>query len=161
MKSEILQGQVDRCIDVFLEAAHWGRRTDKKLWSDEDLKRENLLKYYKPSEFYLIMLNNKDAGAMVIQWEDPVFWPDFPKGEAGYLHKLCIRRAFSSIGLSDHMIQIAISECKKRNIGKLRLDTGWKNTKLRELYERNGFKLYDQFDVGNGSYFARYELEII
>jgi len=160
MESQIIQGQVDRCIGIFLEAAHWGRANGKNLWSDDNLKKENLLKYYKESEFYLYQIEGKDAGAMVIQWEDTLFWPEFELNTAGYLHKLCVRREFSGQGVADTMIDLAVETCKSRNINKLRLDTGWENKKLRALYERNGFVLYDKYDLGNQSYFARYELRV-
>lgn len=156
----VLVREVDRCIDIFLEAAQWGRKNKMNLWSDNDLRKENLLKYYNPEEFYLVQVNGEDPGAMVIQWEDRLFWPEFKKYDAGYLHKLCIRRKFSGVRLSAKMIQVAIDECTKRNVSKLRLDTGWGNTNLCSLYERNGFELYDRYWLNEKCDFARYELKI-
>jgi len=160
MISKHYQSEVDRAIKIFLEAAHWGRETGKNLWSDADLTKENLLKYYQPEEFYVVQIDDEDASAMVIQWEDPLFWPEFKRNDAGYLHKLCIRRKFANMGLSDRMIELAKDECRQKGISKLRLDTGWSNTSLRSLYERNGFELYDRFYLGEECSFARYEIAV-
>lgn len=157
---KVLQGEVDRSIEIFLEAARWGRRTGKALWSDEDLSREQLLKYYAPSEFYLIQKDGEDAGAMVIQWEDTLFWPGHPNMESGYLHKLCIKRKFSGIGFADQMIEVAEEICLKNGVDKLRLDTGWGNEALCALYEKNGFVLHDRFWLEEDCDFARYEKKL-
>lgn len=160
MTIKVLKEEVDRSIKIFLEAAHWGKANGKNLWSDEDLDKHNLLKYYKKDEFYLVQVDGEDAGSMVIQWEDTLFWPEFELNDAGYLHKLCIKRKFASSGLSDQMIQLAVKICKAKGVGKLRLDTGWGNTKLCSLYERNGFNLFDRFWLNDDCDFARYQLDL-
>lgn len=160
MITGVYKAEIDRCISIFKEAAHWGRSNNKNLWSDDDLSRTNLLKYYKPDEFYLVQVDGEDAGSMVIQWEDTLFWPEFSLNDAGYLHKLCIRRKFAKSGLSNAMIKVAVDECRRRNIDLLRLDTGWGNVQLCSLYERNGFKLYDRFWLNQNDDFARYQLQI-
>ncbi|MCK8058162.1 GNAT family N-acetyltransferase [Fusibacter sp. A2] len=105
------------------------------------------------------MLKNKteSVAAMILQWQDTIFWPEAKPAESGYLHKLCVRRDYAKTGLSTMMIEVAQMECAKKNVMKLRLDTGWQNTALRNLYEKNGFILYDQFVLDGRHEFARYE----
>lgn len=160
MLFKIVQGEVDRCIGIMLEAAHWGRDHGKNLWSDEALEKSNLLQYYKEEEFYLLQVDGQDAGAFVLQWEDQVFWPEFTEDEAGYIHKLVIKREYAGQGISDVMIQKAVEICKARGISTLRLDTGWNNDKLIEIYQRNEFVLFDKFLLEGQYAFARMERKL-
>jgi len=58
------------------------------------------------------------------------------------------------------MAKFAIEECKKRNIKYLRLDTGWNNKKLCNLYKSLGFEIVDKFLLDNGGAFALFEMKI-
>jgi ribosomal protein S18 acetylase RimI-like enzyme len=58
------------------------------------------------------------------------------------------------------MVEFALVECEKRNINYLRLDTGWTNTKLCNLYKSLGFKIVDKFILDNGGAFALFEMKI-
>lgn len=58
------------------------------------------------------------------------------------------------------MVEFAIDECRKRNIGLLRLDTGWNKIKLRYLYESLGFELVGKIVLDDRGEFALYEMNI-
>jgi hypothetical protein len=58
------------------------------------------------------------------------------------------------------MVEFAIEECGKRNIGFLRLDTGWNKIKLRDLYESLGFELVGKILYDDRGGFALFEMKI-
>lgn len=71
-----------------------------------------------------------------------------------------MRREYAGLGLPGKMVKFAIEECKKRNIKYLRLDTGWTNKKLCNLYKSLGFEIVDKFLLDNGGAFALFEMKI-
>lgn len=160
MTIELHVGEVDRSIAIMKEVAHWGKNIGRNIWNEQELNRENLLNYYSEDEFYLITVDDEDAAAMIMQWEDRQFWPEFDKNDAGYVHHMSVRRSFSGQGLTGHLINYAVDECKKRKVDKLRLDTAWENVFLRSIYEHNGFELYDKFTLEDQYEFARYEKKV-
>lgn len=157
---KIVQGEVEEAIKVMREAAIWARSAGLKVWKDEALTRENLLKYAGEEEFCVGQVSGKNACCMILQWEDKLFWPKAEKNEAGYVHKLCVRREYAGQGLPAKMMEFAIVECKKRNINYLRLDTGWNKVKLCNLYKSLGFHLVDKFISDCGEAFALFEMKI-
>jgi ribosomal protein S18 acetylase RimI-like enzyme len=96
---------------------------------------------------------------MILQWYDPVFWPQANEFEAGYIHKLCVREKYTGRKISRLMVDFAVDECRERGIHYLRLDTGWGNKRLCELYESLGFVKVDKYMLGDRA-FALFEMRI-
>jgi ribosomal protein S18 acetylase RimI-like enzyme len=157
---KVVKCEVEEAIKMMKEVASWGRSVGFNVWKDEALTREKLLKYANEDEFYIGQVSGDNASCMILQWEDTFFWPNAKKYEAGYVHKLCVRRDYANQGLSAKMVEFAIEECKKRNINYLRLDTGWSNTKLCNLYKSLGFEIVDKFTLDDGGAFALFEMKI-
>lgn len=155
----VIKGEVDKVIDTLKEVSAWGRSIGLNVWKDEDLTKEKLLKYAKEEEFCLGKVSGDNACAMILQWKDSLFWPGAKDNEAGYIHKLCVRRQYAGQGLPGKLVGFALEECRKKKINYLRLDTGWTNKKLIEMYEGLGFEIVDKFPLGNGA-FALMELKI-
>lgn len=156
---EIINGEVDKAISVMREVALWCEATGKNMWKQEDLTREKLLQFYKEEEFYIGIVDGIPASCMVIQWQDTLFWPKAPLNEAGYLHKLCVKREYAGMRLSKQMVDFAANLCRSKGVKALRLDTGWKNTRLWQLYESYGFEKVDKYYLGDKA-FALYEMKL-
>ena len=156
----VLKGEAEEAIKIMREVARWGHSVGLRVWQEEMLTRENLLKHAKEEEFCIGRVLGNNACCMILQWEDTLFWPKAKKNEAGYVHKLCVRRHYAGQGLSGKLVEFAIEECKKRNIKYLRLDTGWNNTKLCKLYKSLGFELVDKFLLEERGEFALFEMKI-
>lgn len=156
----VVKGEVEETIKIMREVASWGRSVGLKVWKDEMLTRETLLKYANEDEFCIGQVSRNNACCMILQWEDTLFWPNAKKNEAGYVHKLCVRRDYAGQGLSGKLVKFAIEECKKRNIKYLRLDTGWTNTKLCNLYTSLGFQMVGKFILEERGAFALFEMKI-
>lgn len=157
---KVIKGEAEEAIKIMKEVAAWGRSVGFKVWKDEVLTKDKLLKYANEDDFCIGQVSGDNACCMILQWEDTLFWPNAKKNEAGYVHKLCVRRDYASKGLPAKVVEFAIEECKKRNISYLRLDTGWANTKLCNLYKSLGFELVDRFVLDDGGAFALFEMKI-
>ena len=155
----INNGDIDGAIDIMREVALWCEATGKNMWRMEQLSKEVLLNGLTAENFYIGKIGSKNAAAMILQWYDPLFWPELHEGESGFVHKLCVRRKYSGQGLSQRMIARAIEECKARGIRYLRLDTGWHRPRLCELYESLGFVKVGMKTIGSRDY-ALYEMKL-
>jgi len=133
-------GNVDEAIEIMREAAKWLIDIGKPMWKLEDITKVKLLENNKVDEFYVLKVDNDIAGAMILKWHDSFFWPDIKPGESGFIHKLSIQRKYSGTGISKKMIEYAVEECRKRNVGFLRLDCAGDRKELCNFYEKIGFK---------------------
>lgn len=156
----VLKGDVDTAINIMKEVAVWGRSIGLNVWKDEHLTRERLMANVLKDDFYVGKISGNNACCMILQWCDTFFWPSSKETEAGYVHKLCVRREYAGMGLPGKMIEYATEECKRRNIKYLRLDTGWTNEKLCSLYKSLGFEIVDKFLFNDGGAMALFEMKI-
>jgi len=152
-------GEVDKAIAIMREVAQWCIDTGKQSWKLDELTSEKLTVGLTANNFFIGKMNGIDACCMILQWYDSLFWPDSKEFEAGYIHKLCVRREFAGLRLSEKMIGFAMAECRKMNVRYLRLDTGLHKTKLCNLYESLGFTKVGETKNYSGE-FALYEMLI-
>ena len=155
----VVVGEVDNSIDVLREVAQWCVDNKMNMWKVNDLTKERLLVGVNEENFCVGKFGEDNACSMILQWYDPLFWPEAEENQAGYIHKLCVRRKYSGMGLSGKMVEFAMAECKNRGIRYLRLDTGWSREPLCKLYESLGFRRVGKRILGK-SEFALYELDI-
>ncbi|MGA2478476.1 MAG: GNAT family N-acetyltransferase [Spirochaetia bacterium] len=153
-------GETDLAIHIMREVGQWCIDAACPMWTLEELSREALLKHSpEENDFRVARVGGEPVAAMILQWQDREFWPEIAEGDSGFIHKLCVRRAFAGIGLSTCMVNAAAAECRKRGAGFLRLDTYVRRPKLCSLYEGMGFVKVGYRSVGGREY-ALYELKI-
>lgn len=155
----IAVGDVNASVNILREVAQWCEDNNMGMWKVSDLTKESLLHELTEENFCVGRIGRDSACSMILQWNDPLFWPEAKENEAGYIHKLCVRRKYSGMGLSGEMINFAVAECKRRDIRYLRLDTGWSNGPLCKLYESLGFRKVGMRMLGDNK-FALYEMKI-
>ena len=148
-------------ISVMREVAAWGRKMGYRVWPDEWLTPEELITPdAQPENFCLGMLGDKIVCAFILQWTDSDYWPDAPKYEAAYLHKFCVCREYSGMGMSKIVTAALREECRKRSIQYIRLDTALDEKTIRKLYLKAGCQIVDIIDYPNGRSMALYELKV-
>jgi GNAT superfamily N-acetyltransferase len=155
----VVQGDIDNAIDIMKEVARWCEDTGKNMWHPYELSRERLLRGITAENFCVGKVGNDNAAAMILQWHDPLFWPQVAKDQSGFIHKLCVRRSYGGQGLSQKMVAYAIKECQNKGVRSLRLDTGRDRYPLHTLYESFGFVQVGKTAVGEREY-ALYEMKI-
>ena len=125
--------------NILTEVVVWLNSIGQPMWREEEAKWPWLSKRFNISDFRIAYLNGVPAACMAVIDHDPNFWPDVPKGESLFIHKLAVKRFAAKQNLSDALIDHAKQLCIEQNIPFLRLDTHQLRPKLRAVYERNGF----------------------
>ena len=126
--------------EILLDAVNWLHSTGlENQWDKSNIKWFNLSKQYKFSDFYIAYENNIPAACMALNDYDPTHWPDIPKGESLYFHKVAVKRLFASKGFSKELIDFAKNTAHKLSIKTIRLNCNQHRNKLRAIYETEGF----------------------
>lgn len=153
--------RMQEAVSVMREVAAWGRSKGYRVWPDEWLTEEELLtREVRPENFCIGTIDGETACAFILQWEDSQYWPYAPKGEAVYLHKLCVCRSFAGRGMTKIVTEAIREECQSRSIRYIRLDTALDEQVVRKIYLNAGFKIVDIIDYPNGRSMALYEMEV-
>jgi GNAT superfamily N-acetyltransferase len=137
---------------ILLDAVHWMDENDLHQWEERNVRWDGLSKHYTADDFCIAYDNNTPAAWMALVDYDPVFWPDIPKGESLYIHKLAVLRKYAGQGYSTELIDFAKEKARQSGIGAIRLDCHKNRPKVRAVYERHGFVC-----VGEKTLFGKYE----
>ncbi len=130
---------LDTVLDILYEAAEWlAERGIHSQWRPGTLSRTTFLEQIRRREVYLARLGEEVVGTVTLQWEDQPFWGNTPP-DAGYIHKLAIKRAFAGRGLGLEILEWAEAQARRAGKRFLRLDCIADNPRIREYYERVGF----------------------
>jgi GNAT superfamily N-acetyltransferase len=146
-------------VDAMIrEAAAWVHALGVVMWEDGELDSGRIRAEVECGMFFLAVIDGEPAGAIRFQLEDTLFWPDRPSGEAAFVHRLVVRRAFKGRGVARALLEWAVGHAGANGRGLLRLDCDANRPKLRALYESCGFRLHSYRQVGP-YYVSRYEIE--
>ncbi|MEO6873518.1 MAG: GNAT family N-acetyltransferase [Opitutaceae bacterium] len=124
--------------EIMREAARWTAERGELLWDLDSLSDANLAKRCQPHEVFVGELDGEPVVAALIQDRDPDIWPD--DGTALIIHKLAVRRAHAGQGFANRMLGFAEQHAHAQGKKYLRLDTDSTRPKLRQFYERAGFR---------------------
>jgi GNAT superfamily N-acetyltransferase len=125
-------------LSILLEAAAWGAARGTDIWSEAELRSIDFAAAARAGELVIGHEGGAPAATMLLQTSDPIYWPDDAPGDALYVHKVAVRRAFASLGWLTRLIEFAATEARARSIARLRLDTILR-PQLQSMYERLGF----------------------
>jgi GNAT superfamily N-acetyltransferase len=131
-----------------------------QLWKENELTSEIVGADVTVGLYFIAECDGEAAGTVRFQLEDTVFWPDDPRPDAAYIHRLAVRRRYAGTGLSSAILSWAVE--RTRGLGRkfLRLDCEASRPRLRHLYESFGFVHHSDRQVG--PYFvARYEYDVM
>jgi len=157
----VRQASADDAVTVdgmIREAAAWVDALGEVMWEDGELDAGRIRDEVAAGMFFLAVISGAVAGAIRFQLEDQLFWPDRPVGEAAFVHRLVVRRAFKGQGVARALLEWAVRHARAQGRGLLRLDCDANRPKLRALYESCGFRLHSYRQVGP-YYVSRYEIE--
>lgn len=131
---------------VIQEAARWIMTWRAQLWDPALVGEAFVAPIIARGQMLTARAGAEIAGVLILLLEDPHFWPDRPPGEAIYLHKLSVRRAYAGMGLPallvDHAATLGLAQGRRL----LRLDC---DRPLVGFYERLGFRKIDEIDVNH------------
>lgn len=73
-------------------------------------------------------------------WADPEFWQEADDGDAGYVHRLAVRRDWAGQGVGALLLDWAADQVARSGRRWLRLDCMKDNHSLHNYYRRLGFE---------------------
>ncbi len=82
--------------------------------------------------------DGQSIATVTLQWEDPPFWGERPP-DAGYIHRLAVRREFGGRGAGYAILRWAEDQVRAKGRQWLRLDTLTARERLHEYYQDFGF----------------------
>lgn len=148
-------GEVEIVVAVLAEAAGWLRERGIEQWPDR-FPADWVMPAIDRSETWLAEVDGQVFGTLVVQWDDPIFWAGYPR-DAGYLHRLAVRRA--GRGQGGALLRWAEQHAADHGKAFLRLDCVAGNAALRGYYERGGYVHVGDVRVGEFTQ-ARYEKRV-
>jgi ribosomal protein S18 acetylase RimI-like enzyme len=93
-------------------------------------------------ELYVAVEEPEVVGTITLQWSDPMFWAE--RCDAGFFHRLAIRRSHTGLGRT--LIDWADNQSEQRGRPYLCMDVVTSNRRLRDYYEALGFQEVDQIE---------------
>ncbi len=131
--------QPDVFLAILREVGQWLVDARQEMWQPDTLTADNLFDEYTRGNCYVMYADGAAAATFILQWKDPLYYPDVPDGTAGFIHKVAIRRAFAGKGLFAPILDFCRQACRDRGIGQLQLETDATRPALMRFYERHGF----------------------
>jgi GNAT superfamily N-acetyltransferase len=148
-----------KVAEVLSEAARWLEQTGKLMWRDEELVPARIASDVESGLFFIAESEDVVVGVVKFQLGDELFWPDVPKGESAFVHRLAVRREFAGGAVSSALLNWAVERARALEKDFLRLDCEASRPKLRAVYEKFGFVHHSDRQVG--PYFvSRYQFKI-
>jgi GNAT superfamily N-acetyltransferase len=127
------------------------------MWVEDELAEDRIAAEVDAGLFYVAECDGDIAGALKFQLDDPLFWPDLATDDSAFIHRLAVRRNYAGHGVSTALLGWAVDHARSLGRTYLRLDCDAERSRLRDLYERFGFRLHSFRQVGS-YYVARYEI---
>jgi GNAT superfamily N-acetyltransferase len=135
---------VAEIVAILTEAAAWMAARHCPAWSASTLTPDFVAPIVVQRGFLAARSGGMIAGVCTLSRTDPIFWPDDPPGEAAYLHKLAVRRAFSGRAVTPALVEACQRVAESWGCNALRLDC---HPMLRGVYEALGFTYVDTRSV--------------
>jgi GNAT superfamily N-acetyltransferase len=145
--------------EILREAARWLEETGQPMWRDDELLASHIAANVEAGLVFLAECDGEIAGTIKFQLDDPLFWPDVPREDSAFIHRLAVKRRFAGGGVSSALIQWAAARTRALGRRFLRLDCEASRPRLRAVYEKLGFRHHSDRQVG--PYFvSRYECDV-
>jgi GNAT superfamily N-acetyltransferase len=145
MVKQAIEQDIPIIEEILVDAVHWMIKSElQNQWNESNVKWHNLSMSYSISNFYIAYRDGLPAACMALTDYDPAYWPNIPRGESLFLHKLAVRRSFAGKGLSKELIDFAINLANHYHIDAIRLNCNQHRGKLRALYENEGFHCVEE-----------------
>jgi ribosomal protein S18 acetylase RimI-like enzyme len=126
-------------LEILEEAARWTESQGLAGWRPGSFQTDRIREQISRREVFLARFGGQMVGTVTLQWSDAPFWGDRPP-DAGYVHKLAVKRDFSGRGFGVEILRWAENQAITRRKGFLRLNCFADNTRLRRYYELLGFE---------------------
>ncbi|MBK7126252.1 MAG: GNAT family N-acetyltransferase [Dehalococcoidia bacterium] len=134
----IRRGEYGVASAILTEAANWLTQSGRQLWPSEEVSEDALRRRSAPDSVLTGYWRSIPVVTTLLEWRDDMFWPGID--DAGFIHRLAVRRAAAGQGHAQAMLEWAANEAASRGKECLRLDCVATRTRLCAFYERCGFE---------------------
>lgn len=132
---------IEKLEELYKKRVLFNDAHDIHQWNLSDVTWEALSKTYAIEDFYVMEIADELVAAVCFVDYDPIYWPEVKKGEAYFLHKICVDPHHAKKGYSGELIEFFKQKGKELGYHDVRLDVRAHKEKLRRMYERHGFIL--------------------
>jgi GNAT superfamily N-acetyltransferase len=151
-----ITGEAPLVSAVLLEAAAWLEERGVPLWRPGDIGTDAVRDEVDEGSYVLARAGREVVGVMRLTPRDARFWPDAAPGEALYVHRLAVRRAYAGHAVSLALLDFACREARALGCAHVRLDCERGRGRLRAFYEKQGFSFHSE-RVAAPYHVARYQ----
>ncbi len=99
-------GELDTVLDILRQAANWLLSKGIDQWRPESFSSNFIAEKIRLGEVYLAKQNHQPIATITLQWSDRFFWME-DDTDAGYVHKLAIKPAYTGTGLGRRHLEWA------------------------------------------------------
>ncbi len=145
-------------VEVLKSVSLWLEEQDQPLWKPAQFSQVWLQQHLDKKELVIARDRKMIIATMLLMLEDQAFWADYPLGEAVFVHKLAVARAYAGQGIATQLLEFAAREAKRVGRRFVRLDAAQRSA-LTDFYEANGFARVDQKVVSELTYW-RYQRDL-
>jgi len=137
--------------DILHDAARWLEQAGMPhgvMWRDDEMNPARIAADVRAGLYFLAEIGGVPAATVRFQLDDPEFWPDAPRSDAAYIHRLARRQGCANAGIGAAALAWAVEHTRQLGRHALRLDCEASRTRLRALYEGFGFRHHSDRHVG-------------
>jgi len=134
--------------DILHDAARWLEQAGTPMWRDDEMNPARIATDVQAGLYFLAEIDWVPAATVRFQLDDPEFWPDAPRPDAAYIHRLARRQGCAGAGIAAAALAWAVGHTRQLGRHALRLDCEASRTRLRGLYEQFGFRHHSDRRVG-------------
>lgn len=116
-----------------------GQGTGIERWWSVPFPEDRIWRGVAQGEVFVIELRSRIIGTLTLTRQDPLMWGERPP-DAGYIHRVAIRRQFAHQGFGRRALDWAESQVRSWGRSKLRLDCLATNESLVRYYLDQGFR---------------------
>ena len=131
-------GDEDAVVGLLSVAAAWTASIGFLNWAHR-FPRNVVTRAIAAGELYVAQEDDSIVATVTLQWSDAMLWGD-REDDAGYVHRLAVRRDRAGAGLGTALVDWATQEVRARGRDWLRLDASADNLPLCAYYEGLGFE---------------------
>src|ERR1700760_4018933 len=110
-------------LSILREAARWASARGIEVWRDPELREQDYLEGARLRQLVMGFEGDQAVVTMLLQPDDPLYWPEIPAATSLFLHKIAGRRAHAGRGWLARLIEFAAADAGRRGLEWLRLDT--------------------------------------
>jgi GNAT superfamily N-acetyltransferase len=157
---------LEAVMGLLREARSWHQKEGVDMWREFDSAR--IAAEIDAGRVYVARAGSDVCGTITLVESDELVWGE-ERGDELYVHKLAVARRHAGLGIGAEILRWAQHLARERGKRRLRLDTWDGNRKMREYYERQGFRhVRDQFYPADsplpadyrGTHKSLYQLEL-